>query len=155
MHTISSLRKTLGLTTTNQVRNRIEAVRDLLDPYLRRGPNNQILLSDEGLSLLRQFQELVDSGLRLTEASAVLQVKSLPNHSSAISVSPSSSSRQAVQGETEARALLELRREVEQLRRRIHDLETDLAALRRGNAAPPPAAKPLWWAELREGVDVT
>ena len=47
MHTISSLRKTLGLATTNQVRNRIDSIRDVLAPHLRRGPNNQLLISDD------------------------------------------------------------------------------------------------------------
>jgi len=73
MHTIPNLRKALGLTTANQVRNRIEAIKDLLAGDLRRGPNNQILVSDAGLDLLRRLQELYDSGLTLTEASEILR----------------------------------------------------------------------------------
>ena len=60
MHTISSLRKTLGLATTNQVRNRIDSIRDVLAPHLRRGPNNQLLVADEGVALLRQLQEAIE-----------------------------------------------------------------------------------------------
>jgi hypothetical protein len=73
MYTISDLRKLLGLSTTNQVRNRIEAIKDVLAAELRRGPNNQILVSDAGADLLRRVQDLHDSGLTLTEASQVLR----------------------------------------------------------------------------------
>jgi hypothetical protein len=72
MNTISDLRKALGLSTTNQVRNRIEAIKDILSEYLRRGPNNQILITDDGVALLRRLQDLYDSGLTITEASDVL-----------------------------------------------------------------------------------
>jgi hypothetical protein len=73
MNTISDLRKALGLSTTNQVRNRIEAIKDILSEYLRRGPNNQILITDDGVALLRRLQELYDSGLTMTEASEILR----------------------------------------------------------------------------------
>ena len=85
MYTINDLRKLLGLSTANQVRNRIEAVKDLIAAELRRGPNNQILVTDAGLSVLRRLQELYDSGLTITQASDVLRASGdinaiKPNH---------------------------------------------------------------------------
>jgi len=73
MNTIGDLRKALDLATDNQVRNRIDAIKDLLYSHLRRGPNNQILIADSGLTLLRQLQDLYDSGLTMTEASSVMR----------------------------------------------------------------------------------
>ena len=67
MYTINDLRRKLGLSTINQVRNRIDAIKDLLIDHLRRGPNNQILLTDAGLALLRRLQDLYDSGLTISE----------------------------------------------------------------------------------------
>jgi hypothetical protein len=147
MHTISSLRKALGLTTTNQVRNRIEAVRDVLGPHLRRGPNNQILLSDDGLTLLRQLQELYDSGLTMTEASGVMRSTSLSMRYVADDVSPGLVRDRAVPGEDPVRILQD---EVRFLRGRLAELEGSLAS-----ASPPsiPTDTP-WWAPLREDLDV-
>lgn len=81
MNTISDLRKALDLATENQVRNRIAAIKDLLYPHLRRGPNNQILVADSGLTLLRQLQELYDSGLTMAEASSVMHTSGVTNGS--------------------------------------------------------------------------
>jgi hypothetical protein len=147
MHTISSLRKALGLTTTNQVRNRIEAVRDVLGPHLRRGPNNQILLSDDGLTLLRQLQELYDSGLTMTEASGVMRSKALSMPYIADDVSPGLVRDRTVPGEGPVRILQD---EVRFLRGRLAELEGILAS-----ASPPsvPTDTP-WWAPLREDLDV-
>ncbi len=75
MHTVPELVALLGLSTENQVRNRIEAIRDLLAGSLRRGPNNQILLTPDGLALLRDLQALCETGHTLTEASNILRYK--------------------------------------------------------------------------------
>ncbi|MBN1858842.1 hypothetical protein JW848_06520 [Candidatus Bipolaricaulota bacterium] len=42
---------------------------------MKRGPNNQILIEDEGIRLLQWLQELHDSGLTITEASKIIQLK--------------------------------------------------------------------------------
>ncbi|HEU68014.1 MAG TPA: hypothetical protein ENN53_02145 [Candidatus Acetothermia bacterium] len=75
MHTVPELVALLGLSTENQVRNRIEAIRDLLAGSLRRGPNNQILLTADGLALLRDLQGLCETGHTLTEAANILRYK--------------------------------------------------------------------------------
>ena len=73
MYTVRELVSVLGLSTENQVRNRIEAIRDLLLPHLRRGPNNQLLLTEEALRLLRDLQALCETGHTLKEASNILR----------------------------------------------------------------------------------
>ena len=151
MHTITSLRKALALTTTNQVRNRIESIRDVLEPHLRRGPNNQILLADEGLALLRRLQELYDSGLRLTEASDVLRASSLTTIHSLSPVSPGFVQHQdkPASGAPDARG--PLADEVQALRTRVADLEARVAR----SAATPDGAPVPWWLSLREDADVS
>ena len=93
MHTISMLRRTLGLSSDNQVRNRMERIKNLLAEHIRRGPNNQIFLTEPGLEMMRQFQELCDTGLTLAEASQVLHVSPYKQASLPISVSSPAVSR--------------------------------------------------------------
>ena len=87
MHTISMLRRTLGLSSDNQVRNRMERIKDLLAEHIRRGPNNQIFLTEPGLELMRQFQELHDTGLTLAEASQVMHANAAGPYHPHLSVS--------------------------------------------------------------------
>ncbi|MFH1609491.1 MAG: hypothetical protein ABID40_02520 [Candidatus Bipolaricaulota bacterium] len=75
MHVVPELVKLLGLSTENQVRNRIEAVRDLLVASLRRGPNNQILVTADGLGILRDLQSLCETGHTLTDAANILRYR--------------------------------------------------------------------------------
>jgi DNA-binding transcriptional MerR regulator len=75
VYTVREIVSLLGLSTENQVRNRIEAIRDLLLPYLRRGPNNQLLLTEEGLHLLHDLQALCETGHTLKEAANILRFK--------------------------------------------------------------------------------
>jgi hypothetical protein len=144
MHTITDLRKTLGLSTTNQVRNRIDAIKDLLTDYLRRGPNNQILLSDGGVALLRWLQDLYDSGLTITEASEVLRTSSFSNDHTEHEASPGFVSNEAKETADHAT--------IARLEREIATLKARLAALEARVAAPRPSAAP-WWEGLREEVE--
>ena len=75
MQTLNELRATLGIGSLNQIRNRIDAIRDQLRPYMKRGPNNQILIEDEGVRLLQLLQELHDTGLTIKEASKIIEAK--------------------------------------------------------------------------------
>ena len=148
MHTISSLRKTLDLATTHQVRNRIGAIKDVLADHLRRGPNNQILITDEGATLLRQLQELYDSGLTMTEASAVLRAKTSTQAIPRAVALSGFVSRDTKPSETSP-AANGLRQEIEFLRERVAYLETRLQS-------PAPAMQRehlTWWERLREDVD--
>jgi len=145
MHTISDLRKALGLSTTNQVRNRIEAIKDVLTPHLRRGPNNQILISDAGVALLRRLQDLYDSGLTLAEASEVLLSSTLDKESRATMVSSSLAQKQ-VRAEQRNELVATLKDEITFLRQRVAFLE----AQQRKQLASPPRA---WWESLMEEGD--
>ena len=75
MYTVPELVRILGLSTENQVRNRIEAIRDLLAADIRRGPNNQLLITERGLDALRALQELCEIGHTLKEASNILRYR--------------------------------------------------------------------------------
>ena len=146
MHTIGDLRKALDLATDNQVRNRIDAIKDLLYPYLRRGPNNQILVADQGLSLLRELQELYDSGLTITQASSIMETKS----SSHASTASNASSGFAVNGtkHTQTDVVIDLlKQEVGFLRERVKYLEQrqSVEGLERKTSN--------WWEKIREDVD--
>ena len=145
MNTISDLRKALGLSTTNQVRNRIEAIKDILSEYLRRGPNNQILITDDGVALLRRLQDLYDSGLTITEASEVL--RSNANKKPLISKTIASGfvSNRMNTGSDSA-LIAALKEEIAFLRERVAFLEEERRG--RGDRTRPPA----WWEGLREDL---
>ncbi len=127
-------------------------MRDVLEPHLRRGPNNQILLTDEGLAVLRQLQELYDSGLRMNEASDVLRASSVSLPISRGRASPSFVQHQAMPDGSHAAAVRALEDEVAFLRTRLVALEAQLSRSPFGVAdheLPSP-----WWAALREDLDV-
>ncbi|MGB2982513.1 MAG: hypothetical protein WBC63_01470 [Candidatus Bipolaricaulia bacterium] len=148
MHTIGSLRKTLDLATTNQVRNRIDAIKDVLTDSLRRGPNNQILLTDEGVGILRRLQELYDSGLTMKEASEVIRATAQYQPLPASSASPGIVSNPAIPRES-GRIEATLREEIAFLRERVAFLE---AQLRGADTVETPESA-AWWTRLREDVD--
>ena len=153
MHTISMLRRTLGLSSNNQVRNRIERIRDLLSQYIRRGPNNQIFLTDPGLDLMKQLQELYDTGLTLSEASDVLRVKSDINIVSPTTVLASYRSNDMKQDQTAFEQASALRDELTLIRKHIAALEKQLSSSPDGEI--PSADVRPWWSYLREDLDVT
>ena len=146
MHTISDLRKALGLSTTNQVRNRIEAIKDVLTSHLRRGPNNQILVSDGGVELLRQLQELYDSGLTITQASDVIRSSAFFIEAKEDSVSSGFIPKRSNVKERDA-LVAALREEICFLRERVAFLEAQQQ--QKEHAAPQRA----WWETLKEDVD--
>lgn len=146
MHTISDLRKLLGLSTANQVRNRIEAIKDVLVLHLRRGPNNQILVSDGGLELLRQLQELYDSGLTLTEASAIIQSSAYKNGRASDSVLCGFAQKKTNVEERDE-LIAALKEEIAFLRQRVAFLESQQQP-KKDVAAPR-----SWWESLREEAD--
>ena len=147
MHSISSLRQSLGLTSANQVRNRIEAIKDLLIAHIRRGPNNQILLTDPGAELLRRLQELHDSGLTMTEASDILRASLYRKDATEKSVSQRIAENAAKPDET-APLLAALREDLAFLRQRVADLEQRLRPQAEAGHDTAP-----WWVFLREEID--
>lgn len=147
MHSISSLRQSLGLTSANQVRNRIDAIKDLLIAHTRRGPNNQILLTDAGAELLRRLQELHDSGLTMTEASEILRSNTYKKDTVEKQVSRRIS-RNDMKPDQTASLVSALREELAFLRQRVADLEQRLRSEPEARREPPP-----WWTLLREEID--
>ena len=147
MHSISSLRQSLGLTSANQVRNRIDAIKDLLIAHIRRGPNNQILLTDAGAELLRRLQELYDSGLTMTEASEILRANLYKKESTEKTVSRRIAANGAKPDQT-GPLVAALREEVAYLRQRVADLEQRLRSEGEAEHEPSP-----WWTFLREEID--
>jgi hypothetical protein len=154
MHTIRMLRRTLGLSSDNQVRNRMEQIKDLLADHIRRGPNNQIFLTDPGLGLMRRLQELHETGLTLPEASSTLRVNTLYERPSAsvdeIGLGQNRSKREDVGPSVAAERVIA---ELERLRDQMAQLSDRLAAAEEKTTPAPPASR--WWLELREDVDVT
>ncbi|MFO8034583.1 MAG: hypothetical protein R6U88_05415 [Candidatus Bipolaricaulota bacterium] len=73
MYTVSQLVEILNLQTENQVRNRLQALRDQLVGHLRRGPNNQLLVTETGLELLRSLQGLCETGYTLRDAASLVR----------------------------------------------------------------------------------
>ncbi|MEA1871585.1 MAG: hypothetical protein U9N00_05275 [Candidatus Bipolaricaulota bacterium] len=145
MNTISDLRKALGLSTTNQVRNRIEAIKDILSEYLRRGPNNQILITDDGVALLRRLQDLYDSGLTMTEASEIL--RSNADKKPLIGdVIPTGFVSNRMNHENNSALIAALKEEIAFLRERVAFLEEERRG--KGDRTRPPA----WWEGLREDL---
>ncbi|MBC7221792.1 hypothetical protein H5T56_02225 [Candidatus Bipolaricaulota bacterium] len=145
MYTVRELVSILSLATENQVRNRIEAIRDLLLPHLRRGPNNQLLLTEEGLRLLRDLQALCETGHTLKEAANILRFRfeeqlEKPNRVS--EQTEENREKQEKGGEEGWRALVEhLAAEVRDLAERVRVLEAKLQG-ERGQAA--------WWERWRD-----
>ncbi|MFP3952530.1 MAG: hypothetical protein ACLFVS_00200 [Candidatus Acetothermia bacterium] len=73
MKSVRQIKNILGLNTIHQARNRIKAIDDVLDSHIKRGENNEILVSDEGVSILTKLQDLYESGLLLSEAADVVR----------------------------------------------------------------------------------
>lgn len=153
MHTISMLRRTLGLSSDNQVRNRMERIKDLLVEHIRRGPNNQIFLTEPGLELMRQFQELHDTGLTLAGASQVLRASADRFSSSHIPVSSGSGLNENKPNETVSELTSGLIEEMAQIRMHLTALQKQLLPSR-DNENPSADLRP-WWTYLREDIDVT
>lgn len=144
MHTVPELVTLLGLSTENQVRNRIEAIRDLLLGSLRRGPNNQILVTEEGLRLLRDLQALCETGHTLTEASNLLRYKTQRDDEKISAGSSTLAHREAKPNQTEEAGWAAL---VEHLAAEVRELAQRVAALEAAShrSGPPPA----WWERWR------
>lgn len=153
MHTISMLRRALGLSSDNQVRNRMERIKDLLAEHVRRGPNNQIFLTDPGLEIMRQFQELHDTGLTLAEASAVVRSSSYNEHLSPYEVSSRSTSNDIKPISTAPPIPSELLEELALIRTQLEALQSQLPSS--FSKQPASGESQPWWTYLREDTDVT
>lgn len=146
MYTINDIKKMLGLSTANQVRNRIQAIKGLLAGELRRGPNNQILLTEEGLKIIKRLQDLYDSGLTIMQASDILRSSSDYLVTNGVQVSPGLTRDQTNRG-TPAELIAALREEIVFLRGRLTFLEEQL------HRRDEEAHSRSWWEALKEETD--
>ena len=148
MYTISDLRKLLGLETANQVRNRISAIRGILSNCLRHGPNNQILITKEGLGLLRQLQQLYDTGLTLHEASDVIRHSTDGDALTATHI-PGRFAQNPVNREQQNQLVAILRDEIAFLRKRV-------ALLEERNLTPSKSEqRHEWWEDMKHEIDLS
>lgn len=141
MYSVRELVALLGVSTENQVRNRIEAIRDLLLPHLRRGPNNQLLLTEEGLRLLRDLQALCETGHTLKEAANILRFRLESNGIKSNQASQETRENRGSPGEGWQALLEHLAQEVRDLSERVRALEARLQASPRQGA---------WWERWRD-----
>lgn len=145
MYSVRELVSILGLSTENQVRNRIEAIRDLLLPHLRRGPNNQLLLTEQGLQLLRDLQTLCETGHTLKEAANILRFRLETNEEKVERPSDKTRQNREKLGESQDegwKALVEhLAAEVRELSERVRALEARVQAQTR---------QATWWEHWRD-----
>lgn len=144
MHTVPELVTLLGLATENQVRNRIEAVRDLLIGTLRRGPNNQILVTQDGLRLLRDLQALCETGHTITEAANIIRYRAAQEEMTITGVSPALAANVLKPDAADGGGWRSL---LEHLAAEVRDLAGRVAALEAAERRAQPSAG--WWERWR------
>ncbi len=135
MYTIAQIVELLGLSSENQARNRIEAVRDLLAGTLRRGRNNQLLVTESGLDLLRALHALCESGHTLKEAGDLLRYRADQNDVTLLPDKDKTGSNETIDRGWEAL--------IDHLSRQIQALEARVTALERRTAERSGALP--WW----------
>jgi hypothetical protein len=128
----------------------MEAVKDLLVGLIRRGPNNQILLTDEGVEILRRLQDLYNSGLTIMEASEALQasveLKQYSGNNNTASLILNRTRENDIEFHSKDTQLIErLISEIEFLRERIRYLEQT----QRVDTHQRTEERPQWWESLR------
>lgn len=107
MKSVRQIKDILGLDTIHQARNRIKAVEEVIQPYMKRGENNEILVGEEGVSILSRLQDLYESGLLLSEAAEVIRSDSSSDEEKEISTESYSSKKDQVKPETNLLKYLE------------------------------------------------
>jgi len=135
VYTIAQIVELLGLSSENQARNRIEAVRDLLAGTLRRGRNNQLLVTESGLDLLRALHALCESGHTLKEAGDLLRYRADQNDVTLLPDKDKTGSNETIDRGWEAL--------IDHLSRQIQALEARVTALERRTAERSGALP--WW----------
>jgi len=141
VYTVAELVQLLRLSTEHQVRNRINAVRDLLAGFIRRGPNNQMLVTEEGLAVLRDVQALVETGHTLAEASRVIRFRQERENDTRIGVANQGEQNlvKAEEGEGWSRWVEHLAEDLRRLEERVAALEASLRERR----------QVAWWERWR------
>jgi len=149
VYTVSQLAEILNLETENQARNRINALRDQLQGHLRRGPNNQLLVTEAGLDLLHSLQALCETGYILKDAAALVRheqdahdvsLRSPCSAASPYQTKPGGTGKLAGEEQTDPAGWTTL---VQYLAEQVRTLEARVAALE-ARAGRPDGQTP-WW----------
>ena len=114
MHSINDLQDILGYTS-DQLRLRIEKLKPILTESVRRGENNKILVTNNGLEILRRAKQLEESNIPLNEIPDKLEDEMDQNEES---VSAKST-------ETGQNLLEEKNKRIEDLQAMIEELKAD------------------------------
>ena len=122
MKSVKQIKNILELDTIHQVRNRVKAIQDIIEDYIKRGENNEILVSDSGVKLLKRLQELYESGLLLNEAANVLRTEYESNRKNGDNTDPYKSEINQLE-ESKSAALKVMHDELKYLRKIVMDDE--------------------------------
>lgn len=114
MHSINDLQDILGYTS-DQLRLRIEKLKPILTEAVRRGENNKILVTDNGLEILRRAKQLEESNTPLNQIPDKLEKEMDQNQESASAKST----------ETDRNLVEEKDKRIKDLQARIEELKED------------------------------
>ncbi len=144
MKSVRQLKEVLGLNTIHQTRNRIKAVKEVIQPYVKRGENNEILVGEEGVAILKELQDLYESGLLLGEAADVVRSEYISEEDSKISTDSYSSIKDLTKPEKKVDLTEYLLEELEFQRKLILNLTREEEA---GPQRTRGREKEQWWVE--------
>lgn len=131
MHSIDQLTDILGYSK-DQVRDRLGLLRPWFDKYIRRGKKNKILVTSDGLGILRRVKEFDDNGVSLKEIPTKVKAELNENKESPDSkeresdtkVSPNHTQTDLIREKDER--IQELREQVDYLRAQVDRKEEQL-----------------------------
>ena len=114
MHSINDLQDILGYTS-DQLRLRIEKLKPILTETVRRGENNKILVTNNGLEILRRAKQLEESNIPLNEIPDKLE-KEMDQNQESVSAKSTETDRNLVE---------EKDKRIKDLQARIEELKED------------------------------
>jgi len=114
MYSINELEGILGYTS-DQIRLRLEKLKPILTETVRRGKNNKILVTDNGLEILRRAKQLEERGIPLNEIPEKLENE----------MDQSEEQTSAKSTETDRNLVEEKNKRIEDLQDRIEELKED------------------------------
>ena len=114
MHSINELQDILGYTS-DQLRLRIEKLKPILAETVRRGENNKILVTNNGLEILRRAKQLEESNMTLSDIPDKLE-KEMDQNQESVSTKSTETDRNLVE---------EKDKRIKDLQARIEELKED------------------------------
>lgn len=114
MYSIDDLKDILGYTS-DQLRLRIKKLKPILAETVRRGENNKILVTGDGLEILRRAKQLEESNIPLNEIPGKLEEE----------LGQTEETASAHSTETDRNLVEEKNKRIEDLKDRIKELKED------------------------------